>query len=80
MSNSCVAFVSPDTGQWDESEWPPHPARLFMAMAAAYFETRQFAAGGEESNGQPVDDSRRSALEWLEQQPAPIVFASGKGT
>ena len=21
------------------AEWPPHPARIFMAMAAAHFET-----------------------------------------
>lgn len=68
--------VATDTGQWDESEWPPHPARLFMAMAAAYFETRQFEDGAEESAGEPVDDSRRAALEWLEQQPAPVVLAS----
>ena len=61
--------VATDTGQWDEAEWPPHPARLFMAMAAAYFETRS-----------PIVDQsadvRRAALEWLEQQPAPRVFAS----
>jgi len=46
-------------------EWPPHPGRVFMAMAAAYFET------GE-------DSQERAALEWLEQQkPAPAIAASG---
>jgi len=45
-----------------EAEWPPHPARLFSALAAAYFE-----------NGS-VDRERR-ALEWLEGQPAPLMHA-----
>ena len=45
-----------------EAEWPPHPARLFSALAAAYFE-----------NGS-VDRERR-ALEWLENQPAPLIHA-----
>ena len=34
-------------------EWPPHPGRVFMAMAAAFFE------GGS-------DPAERVALEWLE--------------
>lgn len=45
------------------AEWPPHPARIFMAMAAAHFET-----GG--------DSGEREALEWLENEPAPQFFAS----
>jgi CRISPR-associated protein Csb2 len=45
-----------------DAEWPPHPARLFSALAAAYFE-----------NGS-VDRERR-ALEWLESQPAPLIHA-----
>lgn len=39
-------------------EWPPHPARVFMALAAAYFE-----ADG--------DEDEREALEWLEARPEP---------
>lgn len=39
-------------------EWPPHPARVFMALAAAHFQT------GE-------DKEERAALEWLESLPAP---------
>lgn len=50
----------------DESEWPPHPARLFSALAAAYFE-----------NGTP--DRERRALEWLENQPAPLLHAGEAG-
>lgn len=45
-----------------EAEWPPHPARLFSALAAAYFE-----------NGSV--DRERHALEWLESQPAPLIHA-----
>lgn len=46
------------------AEWPPHPARLFSALAATYFES------GERSGAE------RSALEWLEAQGAPQLVAS----
>lgn len=39
----------------ERAEWPPHPDRVFMALAAAHFETD----GGPEE---------RAALEWLEAQ------------
>ena len=45
------------------TEWPPHPGRVFMALAAAHFQT-----GGAASE--------RAALEWLEQQNAPGLVAS----
>lgn len=45
------------------AEWPPHPDRLFMALAAAHFET------GE-------DGTERAALEWLERQGAPELHVS----
>lgn len=45
------------------AEWPPHPDRLFMAMAAAYFETDR-------------DPAEHAALLWLERQPAPELQAS----
>jgi CRISPR-associated protein Csb2 len=44
----------------DAPEWPPHPARLFSALAAALAET----------GGNPGE---RSALEWLERQAPPAV-------
>ncbi len=32
--------VATDPGDRDRVEWPPHPARVYMALAAAWFETR----------------------------------------
>ncbi len=31
--------VATDPNTRERAEWPPHPARVFMAMAAAWFET-----------------------------------------
>ncbi len=45
--------VATDPGDRQRVECPPHPARVFMALAAAWFET------GEDSDEQ-------KALEWLE--------------
>jgi CRISPR-associated protein Csb2 len=58
----CVA--ASDVTDRRHIEWPPHPARVFMALAAAYFET-----GG--------DAAECAALEWLEAQPAPQISAPG---
>ncbi len=44
-------------------EWPPHPARLFSALVAAW------AADGQ-------SPEERAALEWLEKLPAPLIHAS----
>lgn len=45
------------------AEWPPHPGRVFMAMAAAHFETGS-------------DPMERRALEWLEGRLPPALRAS----
>ncbi len=45
--------VATDPSNRNRAEWPPHPVRVFMAMAAAWFETGQDAAEGD-------------ALRWLE--------------
>jgi len=42
----------------DRPEWPPHPDRIFMALAAAHFET-------------DGNEAERRALQWLEALPAP---------
>ena len=49
-----------------QSEWPPHPSRLFSALAAAYFE-----------NG--TNTREKEALEWLERQSPPFVRAGSAG-
>lgn len=57
--------VATDVADRTRAEWPPHPARVFMALAAAHFET------GE-------DPDERAALEWLEAQPRPPVISAGE--
>jgi CRISPR-associated protein Csb2 len=44
----------------EDSEWPPHPDRLFMALVSAWGEA------GENSD-------QREALLWLENLPAPAL-------
>ncbi len=57
------SLAAADGAAKSRAEWPPHPDRVFMALAAAYFET----AG---------PDEEAEALRWLERQPAPLVYAS----
>lgn len=49
----------------DEAEWPPHPARVFSALVAAWAEEPD------------VSSDERAALSWLEQQGAPAISCSG---
>lgn len=49
-------------GEHGRVEWPPHPARVFMAMVAAHYQTG--ACEGE-----------RDALLWLEKEPSPEIHA-----
>lgn len=50
----------------EQPEWPPHPDRIYMALAAAYFEEQ--------------DIEERRALEWLEKQSPPALYvARGHG-
>lgn len=48
---------------YEDREWPPHPARLFSALVATW------AATGK-------DAVERAALEWLQGQSAPRLCAS----
>jgi len=48
----------------EEAEWPMHPGRVFMALAAAHFET-----ASDERHG-----AEQRALEWLEAQSAPDLI------
>lgn len=65
--------VATSTGDRTLPEWPPHPGRVFMAMAAAYFETRPDPA---EASAIAAWEQEAEALRWLERQDAPKIFAS----
>lgn len=52
--------------QRDEAEWPPHPARLYSALAAAWFDTGK-------------DEAEERALRELALQPAPKIRAGEPG-
>ena len=47
----------------EQHEWPPHGARLFSAMVAAW------------ADSESPDNAERAALEWLEALPAPRITA-----
>ena len=49
-------------GDHGRVEWPPHPARVFMALVAAHYQTGAVAA-------------ERVALLWLEKQAPPDIYA-----
>src|ERR1700737_5000501 len=49
--NGFTAAAAPDDRE--RAEWPPHPGRLFMALAAAHFQTG-------------ADPNERRALDWLQ--------------
>jgi CRISPR-associated protein Csb2 len=51
-----------------ESEWPPHPARLFSALAATHF--------ADVDSADPGLIRERAVLEWLEGLGAPSIVAS----
>lgn len=56
-------YVATQYNRRDRAEWPPHPARVFSALVAAFYE------GGKPEGGE-------QALRWLEAQPAPRLTFS----
>lgn len=54
-------YVATHPSARGKPEWPPHPARVFMAIAAAYFET------GE-------DSAEAKALEFVESIESPLTI------
>lgn len=56
LTGYCVAT---DAANREMAEWPPHPARIFMAMVAAHFET------------DPGNSEHRTALQWLSELNPP---------
>jgi len=59
------------TASREEAEWPPHPARVFMALVAAHYETRPLPTDGADALASWTKE--RQALEWLEQQGSPAL-------
>ena len=59
------SMAAADGAAKQQAEWPPHPDRVFMAMAAAWFETGEDAKEG-------------AVLRWLETQHPPSIVASGR--
>ncbi len=57
------AMAAADGARKAQAEWPPHPDRVFMALAAAWFETTE-------------DPEEGAALRWLEGLPPPAIAAS----
>ena len=57
------SMAAADGARKEQAEWPPHPDRVFMALAAAWFETE-----GDEDEGE--------ALRWLEALSPPAMSAS----
>ena len=63
--NGFAAASEPDSRE--RAEWPPHPGRVFMALAAAHFLT------GEEP-------AERQALVWIESLPTAPSIIAGEAT
>ncbi len=61
--------VMTDAASREKAEWPPHPARVFMAFVAAHYDSRPLAEDGPEAAA--AWSRERAALEWLELQEAP---------
>jgi CRISPR-associated protein Csb2 len=57
--------VATDPASRERPEWPPHPARVFMALAAAHFETH---------DSPEQKQAERDALEWLAALPPPSLM------
>lgn len=57
------AMAAADGARKERAEWPPHPDRVFMALAAAWFETAE-------------PDDEGAALRWLEELPPPSIDAA----
>lgn len=79
MFSICVRFltgrvIAKQFTKPSEVEWPIHPARLFMALVAAHYET----ASDHSENGQTSDDDDshligREMLQWLEALAPPLI-------
>lgn len=69
--------VATDPGNRERAEWPPHPARVFMALAAAWFETDPAEAGTDFDRHE--HDAEGAALAWLETLGDPEMWLPSNG-
>jgi CRISPR-associated protein Csb2 len=60
----CSRYTATHFNDRSRAEWPPHPARLFSAMTAAW------------ADADEPDPAERAAMQWLESQPPPAVSCS----
>jgi len=65
--------VATSTGDRMVAEWPPHPGRVFMAMAAAFFETKP---DNSDIAARKLWQEEEDALRWLEGIGAPVIIGS----
>lgn len=63
--------VMTDAASREKAEWPPHPARVFMALVAAHHESKPLTEDGP--TAEQAWARERVALEWLEAQGAPLM-------
>lgn len=57
-------YTAARPGNRDRPEWPPHPARLYSALVAAW------------AYEEPPDQRERAVLSWLAEQGAPSITCS----
>jgi CRISPR-associated protein Csb2 len=55
--------VATDPSSRDRVEWPPHPGRVFMALAAAWFETEPLVDDGD---ARKAWEAEGDSLRWVE--------------
>jgi len=61
--------VMTDVASREKAEWPPHPARVFMALVAAHYDSKPLVDDG--ADAEEAWKQERTALEWLEKQSSP---------
>ena len=60
-------YTATEFNDRSQAEWPPHPARLYSAMVAAWADSDE------------PDPAERAALRWLEDQGAPAIHCGVAG-
>ncbi|MFG0262741.1 MAG: type I-U CRISPR-associated protein Csb2 [Novipirellula sp. JB048] len=78
MFSICVRFltgrvIAKQFMRPGEVEWPIHPARLFMALAATHYETANDPLHEVALEDEAVDAIEREMLQWLESLAPPVI-------